>query len=489
MGQEEEVVSQHINNLLDPNQACTGVYSYDINGSWIVAVGIRNPGVVVYWGDDAYMAAGTTVKKMGAEDALKLRIQLPGLTDYSKQPAASTYNDGLVREFACRVAETGHSTEFSQADLESGAQVLQKLEMEGRQVARILFGDATYRVVKHDSAGEPLENKRYSGLFGLLTPEFADEVQSWTKNAMGTTEPPYSGRALKEALANAVAHAAYFERDGDIIVELHPERITLGNLCVRESAYFANRWFSRSHKTVNPLLMEVLRVGGMVDELGRGKNVIFAEALRGGKRPPEVIIERAGKYDRWKLSLFGSLEDEKMLRLLERSRSIYNDEQKALIAQALVLWRQKPVSEIRNFIDGDCSRQFAEVLAGLEGPLFYYAEQDRIILRRWAEVLIGEGKDSKAFSPGEEKSLRKLAYELHTQYHDGYITPKDLRRLAAMSDTRAEVVLSSSMLKKWEKEGVVEHVSRGRYRFQKKTKQADTTDVLQLLELFKKKEE
>ncbi len=484
----EEVVSQHINNLLDPNQACTGVHSVEIDGSWIVAVGVRNPGDVVYWGDDAFIAAGTTVKKMVAEDILKLRIQLPGLTDYSKQPAHARYNDDLVHKFACRVAEKGFSTEFSQAELDSGAQVLQKLEMDGRQVARILFGDATYRVVRYDNSGEPIENKRYSGLYGLLTPEFTADIQSWTQAAMGVAEPPYSDRALKEALANAVAHAAYFERDGDVIVELFPDRITLGNLCVRESAYFANRWFSRSHKTVNPLLMEVLRIGGMVDELGRGKNVIFAEALRGGKRPPEVVIERAGKHDRWKLSLFGSLEDEKLLRLLERSRSIYNDEQKALIAQALVLWRAKPVSDVRNYIDGDFSRQFAEVLAGLEGPIFYWAEQDRIILRRWAEVLIGEGKDSKAFSPGEEKSLRKLAYDLHSQYHDGYITPKDLRGLAAMSDTRAEVVLSSTMLKKWEKEGVVEHVSRGRYRFLKKAKKADTTDFLQLLELFKKEE-
>ena len=53
--------------------------------------------------------------------------------------------------------------------------------------------------------------------------------------------------------------------------------------------------------TINGLLMEVLRVAGHVDELGRGKNLIFSDSIKNGKRSPEVILERAGRYDRWKL--------------------------------------------------------------------------------------------------------------------------------------------------------------------------------------------
>jgi hypothetical protein len=63
--------------------------------------------------------------------------------------------------------------------------------------------------------------------------------------------------------------------------------------------------------------------------------------------------------------LYGGTQDENLLRLLERSRAVYKDAQKALVAHALVLWRNQPVSEIRNYIDGDFSRQFAEVLSGL----------------------------------------------------------------------------------------------------------------------------
>jgi hypothetical protein len=229
--------------------------------------------------------------------------------------------------------------------------------------------------------------------------------------------------------------------------------------------------------------MEALRVAGHVDELGRGKHLIFAESIKMGKRPPLVVIERAGRYDRWKLTLYGGTQDSTLLRLLDRCRSIYRDEQKALIALALVLWRDRPVSEIRNFIDGDFSRQFAQVLAGLEGPIFYYREGDRITLRRWAAILLGEGKNSKAFAPAEERNLREFAYDIRTKYHDGFITPRDLRQLAAMADTPSERVLSSAVLTKWHNQGIVKRIKRGHYRFVPKRVEPTWTfqDLLELL--------
>jgi predicted HTH transcriptional regulator len=483
----EEIISQHINANLDPIQACTGIECREIDGSWIIAIGIRNPGEVVYWANHAFSASGTTIKEMAPDEILKLRIQLPGLTDFSSQSVESEYNPELTKLFAERVADRGHPSEFSQGDRSDAATVLKKLGMHSKQVARILFGSCSYRIVKYGRDGEPIENRKHTGLFGLLTDQFIGEVQQWTAGQLQTEIAPYPQRALKEAFANAVAHAAYFENDGDIIVELLPEGISIGNLCVRESAYFANRWFSRSHKSINGLLMEVLRIAGLVDELGRGKNLIFAESIKGGKQPPEVVLERAGKYDRWKLLLYGGTQDENLLRLLERSRAVYKDEQKALIAHALVLWRNQPVSEIRNYIDGDFSRQFAEVLSGLEGPMFYYREKDMIMLTRWAEILLGEGKDSKVLSPGEEEHLRSLSYDLLTKYHEGYIAPKELRKLAGMGETKSERVLSSNILAKWCNEGVVKRIRHGQYQFIKKAL-PPIQDFQELLKLFNKPE-
>jgi hypothetical protein len=334
--------------------------------------------------------------------------------------------------------------------------------MHERQASRILFGSCPFRTIYYDKNGEPTSNIKTTGLYQILQPEFIHQLASYNGCH-------YSERALKEGFANAVAHAAYFESDGEIILEVHPDRIVISNLCIRESTYFANRWFSRSHKTINGLLMEVLRVAGSVDELGRGKHLIFSQSIELGQPAPEVIIEKAGKYERWKLVVYGANPKPTMLRLLERSREIYKDERKALIAQALVLWRDKPVKEIRNYVDGDFARQFAEVLSGIEGPIFYYEKEDRITLRRWAEVLIGEGKDSKDLSPGEEEKLQALAYDLQVKYNNGIITPKDLRELCPMGNTQSEQVLSSSILKRWHNKGIVEKLGHGKYKFITKT--------------------
>lgn len=479
----EQTISQHVNDNLSPSQTCVSITCHEVTGSWLVVVKVLNPGDVVYWDDRAYGGAGTTVAELSPIDVMKLRIQLPGLTDFSRQPSKATVDTPLVRYFEAQVRQRGEPIEGAASAPEELGAIVRALGLEGTQAERMLFGDGSFRFVRYDHDGEPIENARIRGVYALLTSKFHQEIQDWARNMLMVTEPPFPARALREAMANSVAHAAYYENDGDIIIEQFPERITISNLCLKESAYFANRWFSRSHKTVNGLLMETLRVAGHVDELGRGKNLIFSESIRSGKPAPLVVVERAARYDRWKLTLYGGSQDPTALRLFERCREIYNDDHKALIAQALVLWRDRPVAEIRNFVDGDFARQFAEVLSSLKGPIFYYKKNDQIILRRWAAVLIGEGKDSKALSPAEEKDLLAFAYDMQSEFHDGYVTPKELRQLGAMANTKSEQVLSSSILKKWQRDGVVKQVKRGQYRFVRRSK-ASVPTTQELLELF-----
>ncbi|MEO6755014.1 MAG: RNA-binding domain-containing protein, partial [Chthoniobacteraceae bacterium] len=88
--QTEEIVSQHINQQLDPVQACKNIVTRKIGHGWVVIVTIQNPGEVTYWGNHAYQAAGTTIAEMEPEEILKLRIQLPGLIDYSNQTHRSS---------------------------------------------------------------------------------------------------------------------------------------------------------------------------------------------------------------------------------------------------------------------------------------------------------------------------------------------------------------------------------------------------------------
>jgi predicted HTH transcriptional regulator len=474
--QTEQILSQHINSNLDPVQACCGISCREISNSWVIILTIRNPGEVTYWAEEAHQASGTTIEVMKPDQILKLRIQLPGLTDYTKQYYKCQYDEELIKQFKEQVATRRHPLETAgQADAD-GLQTLRNLGMHERQASRILFGPCPFRIIEYDFRGEPIANKKVTGLYRILRPDFISQLAA-------NQDCHYSERALKEGFANAVAHAAYFEGDGEIMLEIHPHRIVVSNLCIKESTYFANRWFSRSHKTINGLLMEVLRVAGSVDELGRGKHLIFSQSIELGQSPPEVIIEKAGKYERWKLVIHGANPQPTMLRLLQRIREIYKDERKALIAQALVLWRDRPVQEIRNFVDGDFARQFAEVLSGIEGPIFYDEKEDRITLRRWAEVLIGEGKDSKDLSPGEEERLQSLAYDLQSKYNNGIITPKDLRELCPMGNTKSEQVLSSSILKRWHSNGIVERLGHGKYKFVTKVQIAPTLfdDIMKIL--------
>lgn len=474
----EEVVSQHVNANLDPVQSCASIECKELGGVWVIIITVRNVGEVTYWDGAPYSASGTTLAKMEPEEILKLRLQLPGLFDFSNQHIKTQYIPSLVTDFAAKVKEAGHPLEIEFKGTKE-ISVLVHLGIAERQAARILFGKCRFRIVRYDASGEVVENREDFGLFNLLRHGFLD----------GLAKQPYcqySRKALKEALSNAVAHAAYFENDGEVVLEIYPTRIVLSNLCIRESLYFANRWFSRSHKTVNGLLMEALRVAKLVDELGRGKHIIFSESIKLGHRAPEVVIENAGKYKRWKLTIHGGNSDEKYLRLLRRSQEIYQEPRKALIAQALVLWRDKPVKEIRNFVDDEFATVFGEVLAGYEGPLVYLKDKDQIVLSRWARVLLGEGKDSKALSPGEEEGLYKRLYDFCTKHESGVVTPKLVREFANMGNTKSEQTLSSSILSEWAEKKWVEKVGYGQFKILPKHEpaQADMQEIIKLFRSF-----
>lgn len=457
----EEVISQQINERLEPTQACLGIYVVEIQASFVVAVHIKNPGDVVYWGESAYSASGTTQKKMYPNEVLALRLQLPGLTDFTRQAAKSNCDVLLVSHLQKRINDRGSLLENSQ-DPNS---LMKSLGLVDTQAAKILFGDYPFRVVDFDSSDKPISQKVERGLYRLLTQEFQDTLQTRTAALVRNDFRPYPDLALHEALANAVAHAAYFEQWGDIILELRPTSLTISNLCLRESQLFANRWFSRAHKTVNAFLMEVLRVAGHVDELGRGKNLIFTESIKNGKQPPTVDIQPAGKYSRWSITLHGDTSNKRYVRIFRRASEIFKDDRKALIAQALVLWRDKPVSEIKNYIDESFAGDFADVLSSFEGPIFYWKEKDSIRLRRWARLILEEGRDSKQLSPDEEASFLEHAQDYCSKFEKGYITPAIVRNLANFGDSSSARTLSSQLLAKWKQEGHVKKLGQGKYRF------------------------
>lgn len=481
--QTSQNISQQLNSFLDPIQTCSGINSYNLNNGWIVVIKINNPGTVVKWERFAYKSSGTTISFMSPEEILQFTIELPGLTDYSKQDWDGVPEEALVNEFAKKLCETRKDLGISYSQIKSYSNLPDINKILKRNVSKILFGNCKYRVVFYDKDNQPVRNVDRYGLYGLLEPKFIDEVQNWAKDFNSHSTEPFPVLALKEGLANSVAHATYFERDGEIIIEIFKDKVVISNLCLPESEYFANRWFSRSHKTVNELLMETLRLVKIVDELGRGKNIIFTDSIKKGKQPPQVSIEKAGMVNRWRLHIFGNITNKIYLKLLERIKKTYPEENKALIAYALVLWRNQPVSTIRKFIDGESAPLFVEVLTDIHGPIFYYQKNDEIALQRWVRILLEEGKDSKTFTMAEEEQLYDFAYDMQMQFHNALITPKELRELAHMGETKSEQSLSSNLLKKWEEESKLTKIKKGIYKFiGKDISQVNISKLLALLQ-------
>lgn len=476
----EEVVSQHINQHLDPAQACRSLRCLEVDGSWIVVVELAPPGALVKWGTDAYKAAGTTQAKMRPAEEMEFTIRLPGLVDYARQEWHGEIDGELADEFTT-VVKAARSSDPGIAAASSSTELLTLLKIRDTNVSRVMFGDCRFRVVQFDVDGAPILNEQRTGLFFLLTRRFRNFIQQKTRELLGGADDPYSDLALREALANAVAHAAYFENDGEVVVELYPEKLAISNLCLPDAAHFANRWFSRAHKTYNVLLMEVLRLAGLVDELGRGKNVMFRESILTGKLTPQVFVDPAGRFSRWKLVLHGGTQNKRVLRLLERLREIYEDDQKALVAQALVLWNEEPVSRIRDYMDGESQQVLSAVFSNPKCPVFYLKDQDRLLVKRWPRVLLGEGKESKKLSDEEETNLYKTAYAIAKKHRAMKMTAPELRFYADMGNTRSEQTLASAILKRWCEKQWIERIGKGNYIF-KPNNSADMEEFTQLID-------
>jgi len=405
------------------------------------------------------------------------------MSDYTAQASKSVSDDNLVRTYAEQVEDKQTSHIFRDITQLNPDEILARLRLDRTNASRILFSTTPYRLVFFDKTEEPILNENRYGMFRVLTQDSINEIVHQVK-AMSEREVKIPERAIKEGIANAVAHAAYFDGDGEIMLEIHPNRIVISNLCLPESGHFANKWFSRSHNTVNNLLMEGLRVCGAVDELGRGKNLIYSESLCNGNLPPEVVIERAGRFNRWRLFIFFESLEREHVMMLNRLRALYRNEYKAQIANALVLWRDKKVAEIKRYIDGESFPLFLEILKDFTGPVFYNEKDDSLFLRRWATFIIEEGKSSKSFDMAEEEKLLQFAYEICTKYENGILTSKEFRRLACMGNSQSEITLSSNMLTKWMEAGILERLKKGTYRF---SKVPESETIEQNLEMLKER--
>jgi hypothetical protein len=462
-----EVVSQQFNSDLDPSLALVEIETLERNGSHLILIHLKNPGVVVKWRHEAYSGCGTTKKKLTPPETLELGLKLPGLHDLTKQKVT----------FAPIPQELENLRNLLKEPADTD--IIKKYNLDNL-CGKILIGKTPYRIVKYSNTGSITLNETRFGLAGLLTTDFYDEVRAYY-SSHSIERLKISNDLLREALGNCIAHAAYHENSGEIIVELLHERVQFTNLAYNEYISLANKWFSAAHKSPNPFLMEALRTLNRADELGRGKKRILTECLCNGFQAPYITITDAGRYKRWSLKIDFSHASSKHQQAFEAIKKLYNLE-KSLIAYSLVLWREKPFSEIAKCFDSYEAKLAAEILSDPRGPIFYWKEQDKIVPHRWLRILLEEGKSSKELTIHEKNTLYDVLYRILDKYNGGYVTPKDVREIAHLSDTASDKSLSSRLLTEWVSTGKLEKIKKGTYKFKAQVNDNSSQTVESILE-------
>lgn len=467
----EKLVSNHISQYLEPDWTVAEIFGEKILESHILFIKINAPDNVVYWNGRAYKLVGTTSPEMSPAEVTELTMKLPG-SDYSKLEYSGNADNTLIMSFANKLSEIGVLQVDDPSSL-TASYILSTLGIEKHKATEILFGNTSLRIVHFDKNGDILDQISKKGAYHILQDSFIEEVQSWTRKK-GTVlkagsisaieEVPYPVVALREILANAVAHSLYSKNSGDIVIEMYPNRISVLNNCPLESEVFANKWFSKINKSRNKLLMNVLRTAKITDELGSGKNRIFRYMIENGKCEPIVEFVNLGDYGRWGITLYNELENQHIDKLIHRLQGAFPNADEWRVATAFVLWNDKTWSEIKKSLDDHFSRVAETVLKNENRPINIF--KDKIFIKRWVKAIF-EGQITIKFSTSEENWYREFlndfAYSIGS---DGYITNDDARRLIGLTRERSEITQLSNLFRKWQDQGHVEQSKkRGEWRF------------------------
>lgn len=428
---------------------------------------------LLLWDGQAYCLIGTHSHRMSEADKLKHTLALPG-ADFSKASYKGKIHSSLVMEYAEKLTDKEQLNGIELSTL-AASDVLNKLGIQQKNAAGVLFGDFKVRIAWYDMQGDIIEQQEKFGLYNILKDEFIAEIQTWTRkqgtllkgNSLSASiEAPYPLKALREVLANAVAHSMYSKNEGDVVVELFPDRICISNNCSLDAAFFVNKWLSNEHRPFNKLLMQVLRSAGISDELGSGKSRIFRLMIEAGKREPIIEFTEHGKYGRWKVSLYNNQTDANIQLVIEKLRQLYPLQGDAVrLITAMVLWKDKKWTDIKTRLDQHFQSLAERLISKKESPIILDEERDELFLKRWLIVALEDGKASKALTMSEERNLYKILLGFSSKFANGMITNTEVREMMGLSNTAAERQQVSRLLGKWLKEGKIKRVKKGEWKF------------------------
>lgn len=465
---EEQLISNHLHQYLSPTWAA----NVHPSEKYII-IEVKNPGDIVYWNSKPYKRVGTQKYEiLSREEEISLSKQLPGL-DYSKQTYQTEIQGSLVVKFA-ELVNSRIEDEQDKLDVDNSSpqDILSQLGILHTQTAAILFGkNYVARILRYNEQGDILSQEEKKGLFSILDQSFISDIQNWTRknaaqiageSAVMTEELPYPKFALRESIANAVAHANYSYQGGGIIVELHPGRLVIRNNSLKESSVFMNRWFSRDSHVVNKLLMVTLRKPKIADEAGNGKHKIFRAFIEESKFPPTVEIQSLNTTNnKVSIFLYSTSSNEGLLGLTAKIKILFakSDERKFVLAA--ILWHQESWTDILEKCDAHFKLIAHQVISDKNCPFYVYGE--KLVLKHWAWVML-TGKDQSGLTDEQEATwLQVLSGIVKSRNSDHLTEFSIIREIIGLESTASDNAKLTHLLKKWSADGFVEKSRRRGY--------------------------
>ena len=489
---KKEQIESHIREYLNPSSTAQHISIEDVKNKKCIVIEVVDPGYPVSWNNKFYKRISSTTQEMSPAEKKALELKRPGL-DFSNFKYNGEINSSLVLDFAKFLPKNnGDWTDLS-AD-----EILSKLDIKNKNVARILFGDFTFRLIHYKEEFEHLDQKEEKGLYRLLQDSFIHQIQSWTRTKPLTLLPgslsvveeqPYPDLVLREVLVNAVAHSAFEKQNREIKVELYKNKIKILNHCSSEVLHFINKRFSKEHFSHNPLLMKILRTAKFSDDLGTGKNKIFKIMIESGRREPIFEYQKlSNDYGILSVTVYNEQPNKNFLNLLERFKKMYSDNMdKYKISAALVLWKDESLHNIFSYMDKYHKNLTLEILEDSKSPFLLTSKKGRanekvwkILLKRWVKNQL-EGQESKVFSRSEENELKtELQEYAYKANRGGFINNREAKELFELSiDSQSETVQLSKLFQRWAEEGFLEKgTKRGDWKIKKKPPLSSSFEVL-----------
>jgi ATP-dependent DNA helicase RecG len=320
------------------------------------------------FGGRPYRRIGTTTTVMPQEQYQRLLLERGhGRRRWENEPAAAVGLDDLDREEILRTVrlgiEAGRIPESTGAD---AAEILERLQLrrEGRilNAAVVLFGtemmpdypQCHLRLARFKGIdkSEFLDNRQvYGHAFHLLEEGMAFLLRHLPiagrfepGRIERIDEPLFPVAALREALVNALCHRDYSITGGCVSAAIFDDRLEIWSDGTLPFGLKVED-LKRAHRSLprNPLITNVFYRRGLVEEWGRGTQMIVGLCVRAGHPEPEFLEESGAVGVRFLPS--GYLAPHRVVHdLTERQR------------------------EILHLLAGGGRLTFAQVRGGIENP-------------------------------------------------------------------------------------------------------------------------